>query len=127
MFMHPLHRLAIGNGKGGAQRRVAVDELLKGPLQGRDIEFGSDAHRAHEVTHGVRGGRLEQGPKRPLTIGNRVLMHPPPFERRRRRRLIIDPSANVRIERAFGLMQGVGHMARDGVNRWIVPHQRQRQ
>ncbi len=106
---------------------MAIDELLERPLQRRDIELSPDAHRAHQVAHGVGGGGLKQRPKRPLAVGDGVFMDAAPFKCGRHLRVIANPSADVGIERAFRLIERISHMARDGIDRGVVPHQGERQ
>ncbi len=69
------------------------------------------------------GCGLKQGPQRPLAIGNGVFVDPTPFKCGSGWHLVANPSADIRIERAFGLIQCVGHMACDSIDGGIIPHQ----
>ena len=70
---HPLHRPAGAVVVGGAQRRVAVDQPLERPPQGRGVDVAREKRRGGDVVGGARRRHAVQEPERPLAVRERDL------------------------------------------------------
>jgi len=58
--------------KGGAKRRVAVDDRLERPSQGRNVYSGPDPERKVDVIRGVERIHLADEPDGLLAHGQRI-------------------------------------------------------
>jgi hypothetical protein len=69
MIVDLLNGFAGLNGEGGSQRRMAIDERLKGALESRDIYLGANASRETDIVDRVFRRELVQEPDPLLIVG----------------------------------------------------------